>query len=229
MESERAGVAVLLAMDGSWPRHTHHVHQSHSRTLSSVALFLSACGGAPTQTPTSEPVFEPTAIPTAAPAAALTSTPTAAPTSTPAPDTFFVDPSHDLGPISKYVYGTNHGPWVSLRPETLRDAYYGGLTIIRWPGGEWGDANDIQPYQVDTFVDLAREDGRRAIHPRAILWAAPLKKRLSSYGMRTRKKATTSSFGPSATSRAFTNRVRARGQSGMRPASAKSGAGSPMR
>ena len=85
--------------------------------------------------------------------------PTFTPRPTPVPGVLFVDPDQTLGEISPLVYGANYGPWVSLRPETLPLAEEMGLTVLRWPGGEWGDKNDIQPYQLDTFVALARKLG----------------------------------------------------------------------
>jgi hypothetical protein len=82
---------------------------------------------------------------------------TAAPSSTPVPLT--VDASQDLGAISPLVYGSNYGPWVSLRPETLPLAEQSGVTILRYPGGAWGDNNDLEPYHIDQIVDLARRMG----------------------------------------------------------------------
>lgn len=70
-----------------------------------------------------------------------------------------VDATHSLGPISPYVYGTNYGPWVALRMETLPLAEKSGITVIRYPGGEWGDHNQLQTYQIDQLVDLARRMG----------------------------------------------------------------------
>lgn len=71
----------------------------------------------------------------------------------------FIDPSVELGAISPYIFGSNYGPWVSLRPETLPLAEVMGLTTLRWPGGAWGDANTVTPLQVDQFVALARRLG----------------------------------------------------------------------
>ena len=136
---ERTGWSCRLARDG-WlaAQGSHHVHQSHSRAdpcrpvlvrlwwrtdpNANLRTCFRADGYPHSRTGSGAYVYSYRSADVHAGA-----------------DTFFVDPSHDLGPISKYVYGTNYGPWVSLRPETLRDAYYGGLTIIRWPGGEWGD------------------------------------------------------------------------------------------
>lgn len=66
-----------------------------------------------------------------------------------------VDTSTSLGAVSPQFFGTNYGPWVSLRPETLDLAYDSGITVLRWPGGEWGDRNDIRPYQLDQLITLA--------------------------------------------------------------------------
>lgn len=79
--------------------------------------------------------------------------------SMPEPVGIVVDPSVDRGVISPYVFGSNYGPWVSLRPETLPLAEVMGVTMLRWPGGAWGDANTVTPLQVDQFVALARRLG----------------------------------------------------------------------
>ncbi|MEM7128274.1 MAG: hypothetical protein AAF702_18225 [Chloroflexota bacterium] len=63
------------------------------------------------------------------------------------------------GEISPYIFGTNYGPWVSLRPETLPIAEAGGFTMIRYPGGEFGDKNKLRTYQIDQLVDLSRRLG----------------------------------------------------------------------
>ncbi len=68
-------------------------------------------------------------------------------------------PPEDLGAISPLVYGSNYGPWVSLRPETLPLAEQSGVSILRYPGGAWGDNNDLEPYHIDQLVDLARRMG----------------------------------------------------------------------
>ncbi len=70
-----------------------------------------------------------------------------------------VDAGQPLGAISPYVYGTNFGPWVALRPETLPLAHDAGVSVLRYPGGAWGDKNDLQNYQIDQFMQLARDMG----------------------------------------------------------------------
>ena len=89
-----------------------------------------------------------------------TPTPTPLPTWTPAPTAvpgaLAVNAGQSLGPINPLVYGTNYGPWMPIRPETLPLAEQAGLTLLRYPGGEWGDTNNLEPYQINSFVALAR-------------------------------------------------------------------------
>jgi hypothetical protein len=74
-------------------------------------------------------------------------------------DTCLVAPDLVLGPINPFVYGVNHGPWAVITDKTLPYAQAAGVTMIRFPGGNWGDANDLRPYQVDQFVQLAEQMG----------------------------------------------------------------------
>ena len=82
----------------------------------------------------------------------------AAPAS-PAAGTLWVDTSRDLGAISPYVLGINHGPWSSPGVDTLEAAMNGGFTFLRWPGGAWGDQNTVKAYQVDQYITFARQIG----------------------------------------------------------------------
>jgi hypothetical protein len=131
-------------------------------TLILSTLLLTACttGRAPTATPAVAPIA--TNVPTATsepPTAAFNPLPTWTPIATSQPDTLVVDAGRSPGPISPYVYGTNYGPWVALRMETMPLAEQAGITVIRYPGGEWGDHNKLQTYQIDQLVDLCRRMG----------------------------------------------------------------------
>ena len=75
---------------------------------------------------------------------------------TPPEDAFWIDPSQDLGQISKLVYGANHGPWAELGVDNLEPAKDSGIAFLRWPGGNWGDQNDVQTYQIDNYIRQAR-------------------------------------------------------------------------
>jgi hypothetical protein len=76
---------------------------------------------------------------------------------TPAPGELVVDPEVSLGPISPYVYGSNYGPWTAVPMGRMDLALDSHVTSLRWPGGEWGDINDIQTYQVDSFIEFCRQ------------------------------------------------------------------------
>ncbi len=83
--------------------------------------------------------------------------PTAIPT--PVPGGLYVDAAARLGPVSHLSFGTNTGPWQGV-PVDLQQQYRdSGLTLLRFPGGDWGDDNDIETYQVDQFIALARQIG----------------------------------------------------------------------
>jgi hypothetical protein len=57
------------------------------------------------------------------------------------------------------VYGVNHGPWAIITEKTLPLAQESGISLIRYPGGNWGDENDLQPYHIDMFAALADQIG----------------------------------------------------------------------
>jgi hypothetical protein len=93
-------------------------------------------------------------------------TPTLAPTPSAQPG-LFVDASYRGGAINRLVFGSNTGPWQTVgldQPQLSREA---GLSLIRWPGGNWGDENNVRPDQVDEFIALARTIGAEpSIHVR---------------------------------------------------------------
>jgi len=103
--------------------------------------LLSGCGGeALTPSPTASPTRAPTPAPAVAPG-------------------LFVDSGADLGAISPYIYGTNDGPWLG-GPFALRDQVAAAkLKFISWPGGNWGDENDVTTDQLDAFVAYCRSIG----------------------------------------------------------------------
>lgn len=134
--------------------------------LLALTLLLTTCSGdepaaAPTVAATNAAAVEvaPVAAATPLDTPTLAPLPTLTPIPTPAPGVLSVDASQDLGPISPEVFGSGYGPWVSLRPETLPLAEQAGVSVLRYPGGEWGDSNTLQTYQIDQFVDLSRRLG----------------------------------------------------------------------
>jgi hypothetical protein len=87
------------------------------------------------------------------PSGALPSTtPTALPPA--AAGTLLVDPARSIGKVSPYLLGTNYGPWTAVPANMLSEADDSRVKAIRFPGGEWGDHNDLRPYQIDAFIDF---------------------------------------------------------------------------
>jgi hypothetical protein len=82
-----------------------------------------------------------------------------APMPTPVPGALFVDPRTDLGPISPYLYGTNYGPMHAVVPEMMPLVETAGFTVLRFPGGAWTDAVDVQPFQIDMLMDFCKHVG----------------------------------------------------------------------
>jgi len=75
------------------------------------------------------------------------------------PDTLFVDLETDLGSISPYIYGSNFGPWTAVPVGKMDLALDSQITVLRFPGGEWGDNYDLKPYQIDTFMAFCEQVG----------------------------------------------------------------------
>jgi hypothetical protein len=88
---------------------------------------------------------------TACEAVALAPTPSAYPSGM-----FVIDTASDLGEISPYVLGINHGPWADLGVNNIEPAENAGITFLRWPGGNWGDRNDITAAMLDNFIAQAK-------------------------------------------------------------------------
>lgn len=104
---------------------------------------------------TSTPVPPPTAS-LAAPTVPVTSTPQATVTPTPLPGGIFVDATGDLGKVSPLSLGTNHGPWAFLTVDLWGLFKKSGINFIRFPGGNWGDENDLTAQHLDDYMTLVR-------------------------------------------------------------------------
>lgn len=73
--------------------------------------------------------------------------------------TLLIDANVSLGQISPYVYGTNYGPWSFVPLDLMPLAIEGGISYLRFPGGDWGDENDITELQLDNFITLTEQLG----------------------------------------------------------------------
>ena len=112
------------------------------------AMLCAACAGQAT------PTVPPTVAPTATNIA--TATPLATTTPTPLPSGIFVDATQALGKVSPLSYGTNHGPWAFLTVELWEHFKKSGISFIRFPGGNWGDENDLMDQHIDNYMMLLR-------------------------------------------------------------------------
>jgi len=75
------------------------------------------------------------------------------------PDGLYVDGAISLGEVSRFSYGANHGPWSTVPYDLQAMADAAGITYLRFPGGNWGDQNDLTTRQVDQFITLAHSMG----------------------------------------------------------------------
>lgn len=74
-----------------------------------------------------------------------------------------------LGEVSPYIFGANYGPWALLPVGLWDQAAESGITFLRFPGGAWGDQNDLQPYHIDPFIKFARRlNAEPLIHVRLL-------------------------------------------------------------
>jgi len=106
-----------------------------------------------------------------------TATPTITPTPAPRPlaGTLYVDAAYAQGKTSPLALGTNHGPWAFLSPDVYPQFKESGLKLIRFPGGNWGDENDLEPWHVDPFIMLCRMINAEPLISVRLLGGAPEK------------------------------------------------------
>jgi alpha-L-arabinofuranosidase len=76
-----------------------------------------------------------------------------------APGSVAVDAGVALGRVNPYLFGSAYGPWVVVPFDLMDEAATAGLTTLRFPGGEWGDRNDLRKDDFRRFVEYARELG----------------------------------------------------------------------
>ena len=134
--------------------------------LTLLSLILAGCGTAPLAS-TETAAAGPTVIPTS------TGLPTSTAIPSPVPDTLYVNPLVSLGSIRPLIYGSNYGPWLTVSFDMLPEAYDSGITILRFPAGEWGDRNNVQTYQIDQFMDFAHRVGAKSMFNVRLLDGTP--------------------------------------------------------
>lgn len=86
-----------------------------------------------------------------------------------------VDAGYEYGPISPLVYGTNTGPWQTVGLDQIPLSKAAGISPIRWPGGNWGDENDVTPTMLDEYIALCRAVGAEPLIHVRLFGGAPEK------------------------------------------------------
>jgi hypothetical protein len=74
------------------------------------------------------------------------------PTASPVSAGIWIDPSAALNEISPLVYGTNYGPWQAVSVENQPAFEASGLKFLRFPGGRWGDSNNLRDYHIKQLM-----------------------------------------------------------------------------
>lgn len=72
-----------------------------------------------------------------------------------------VDAGIDLGPISPFIFGANHGAYGEVPPAQFETAAQSGVTYFRFPGGASfdEDGRDLQTFQIDLLIALCKITG----------------------------------------------------------------------
>lgn len=68
----------------------------------------------------------------------------------------FIDPSEVVGQVGPYVYGANYGPLSAIPVDLFDEAAAAGIEFLRFPGGSWGDRNDLRESDIDMLMTVAR-------------------------------------------------------------------------
>ncbi|PJF23149.1 MAG: hypothetical protein CUN56_02385 [Phototrophicales bacterium] len=66
-----------------------------------------------------------------------------------------VDPDQVIGAVSQLSYGANYGPLQVVTVDLIPAMQQSGLNYLRFPGGRWGDENDIRSTQIDDLMRIA--------------------------------------------------------------------------
>jgi len=82
-------------------------------------------------------------------------------------DIIVVDTTQIVAEVSPFVYGANFGPLSVVPIDLFEQAAESGITFLRFPGGRWGDLNDITEFQIDQYMRIVRLIGATpSIHVR---------------------------------------------------------------
>jgi hypothetical protein len=87
----------------------------------------------------------------------------------PTSDQIIIYANQVLAPVSPLLFGQNYGPWMHTSPEYVADYQQLGLTLLRYPAGNYGDENDLFPNNLDDLAMLA-EALEAEVSVQARLW-----------------------------------------------------------
>jgi hypothetical protein len=65
-----------------------------------------------------------------------------------------VDADTITGEVSPFAYGANFGPLSVINFDLFDEAADSGVTFIRYPGGRWGDLNNITHFQITQYMQV---------------------------------------------------------------------------
>ncbi len=68
------------------------------------------------------------------------------------PAALTVNADEVIAEVSPYAYGANFGPLSVIPFDLFAAAEASGITFLRFPGGRWGDLNDLKTFHIDTFM-----------------------------------------------------------------------------
>jgi hypothetical protein len=73
----------------------------------------------------------------------------------PEPARIVVRADQALAPVSPMLFGQDYGPWMNTTETFAADYRDAGVTLLRFPAGNWGDENDLFPNNLDDLAMLA--------------------------------------------------------------------------
>jgi len=81
-----------------------------------------------------------------------------------------------LAQVNPLLFGQNYGPWMDTTDAYVALYQGAGVTLLRFPAGNWGDENDIYPNMADELARLAALlDAEVAVQARSWRNGAPEK------------------------------------------------------
>jgi hypothetical protein len=86
-------------------------------------------------------------------------------------DRITVHANRVLAPVNPLLFGQNFGPWMNTTEGYVADYQAGGVTLLRAPGGNYGDENDLYANNLDDLAALAKALNAQ-VSVQARLWRA---------------------------------------------------------